>query len=55
MRKVEDNNNITHNVEKRSFERNIGAYMNRVGGFHPQRPEMVIAYAHAHTTVTAIR
>ena len=52
MRKVEDNNNITHNVEKRSFERNniIRAYMNRVGGFHPQRPEMVIAYAHSHKT-----
>ena len=54
MRKVEDNNKITHNMEKRRLMHNNipppPPYMNRVGGFLLQRQDMVIAYAHAHKT-----
>ena len=48
--KVEDNNKITQNVEKRRFMHRGLKYMNRVGGFLLQRQDMVIAYAHVHKT-----
>ena len=45
MRKVEDNNTITHNVENEDL---CVIYMSRVGGFLLQRQDVMIAYAHAH-------
>ena len=49
MRKVENKNKITQNVENEDV---CIIYMNRGGGFLLQRQYMVIAYAHAHKTVS---